>query len=70
MFIIMDRIQILLHSHFKQSSESLPMKLPLLDEPAKHLRLHEDLQEAAHGFGWDGFAKTLSPKEGRGRGGG
>lgn len=47
-----------------------PVELPLLDEPAEHLGLHEDLQEAAHGLGRDGFAETL-PLEGAGaRGGG
>lgn len=52
------------------TSQSLPVQLSLLDEPAKHLGLHEDLQEAAHGLGRDGFAKTLPLEEAGDRGGG
>lgn len=55
------------------TSQSLPVHLPLLDEPAKHLSLHEDLQEAAHSLGRDRFAKTLALEgagdRGWGRGG-
>lgn len=70
MFVLMDGVQILLHPHFKQASQSVPVELPLLDEPAEHLGLHEDLEEATHGLGGDRFAKAL-PLEGAGdRGGG
>lgn len=48
----------------------MPVEFPLLDEPTKHLGLHEDLQEAPHGLRWDRFTETL-PLEGAGdRGGG
>lgn len=46
------------------------MELSLLDEPAEHLGLHEDLQEAAHGLGRDGFAEALALEGARDRGGG
>lgn len=50
--------------------QGLSVELPLLDEPSKHLRLHENLQETAHSLRWDGFTETL-PLEGAGdRGGG
>lgn len=57
---------------FVFTSERLPVKLPLLNEPAKHLSLHEDLQETPHGLGRDGFQKALSLKwaGNGGRGGG
>lgn len=42
------------------TSQSLSVELSLLDEPAKHLGLHEDLQEAAHCLGRDHFTKTLA----------
>lgn len=42
------------------TSQSLPVQLSLLDEPTKHLGLHEDLQEAAYGLGWDCFTKTFA----------
>lgn len=42
------------------TSQSLPVELSLLDKPAKHLGLHEDLQEAAHCLGQDCFTKTLT----------
>lgn len=49
------------------------MELPLLDEPAKHLGLHEDIQETPDRLGWDGFAETLTQERagdgGGGRGG-
>lgn len=47
------------------TSQSLPVEFSLLDEPAEHLGLHEDLQEAAHGLRWYCFTKTL-PLEGAG----
>lgn len=52
------------------TSQSLSVELPLLDEPAKHLGLHEDLQEATHGLRWDCFAKTLTLEGASDRGGG
>lgn len=53
------------------TSEGLSVQLSLLDEPAKHLRLHKDFQEAAYGLGWDGLAETLPLDEaGHRRGGG
>lgn len=51
------------------TSQRLPVKLSLLDEPAEHLGLHEDLQEAAHGLRQDCFTKTLA-QEGAGDWGG
>lgn len=42
------------------TSQSLPVELSLLDEPAKHLGLHEDLQEATHSLRRDCFTKTLA----------
>lgn len=45
------------------------MDLSLLDEPAKHLRLHEDLQEATHSLGQDRLTETFT-LEGAGHGGG
>lgn len=55
------------------TSQSLPVELPLLDEPAKHLGLHEDLQEATHSLRWDRFTKTIPLERagdwGGGRGG-
>lgn len=47
------------------TSQRLPVELSLLDEPAEHLGLHEDLQEAAHSLRGYCFAKTL-PLEGAG----
>lgn len=52
------------------TSQSLPAELSLLDEPAKHLGLHEDLQEATHSLGRDGLAKTLALEGAGDRGGG
>ena len=52
------------------TSQSLPVELSLLDEPSKHLSLHEDLQEAADGLGRDRFTKTLMLKGAGDRGGG
>lgn len=50
--------------------QSLPVELSLLDEPAKHLGLHENLQETAHSLRRDGFTKTLTLEgTGDGRGG-
>lgn len=46
------------------------MKLSLLDEPAKHLSLHEDLQEATHSLRQDCFAKTFTLEGAGDRGGG
>lgn len=34
----------------------------LLDEAAKHLSLHEDLQKAAHSLGPDHLSETLAPE--------
>lgn len=52
------------------TSQGLPVELSLLDEPAKHLGLHEDLQEAAHSLGWDRFTKALALEGAGDRGGG
>ncbi|TNN71908.1 hypothetical protein EYF80_017915 [Liparis tanakae] len=52
------------------TSQSLSVELPLLDEPAEHLGLHEDLQEATYGLRWDCFAKTLTLEGASDRGGG
>lgn len=52
------------------TSKGLPVQLSLLDEPAKHLRLHEDFQEAAYSLGRDGLAETLSLEEAGHRWGG
>ncbi len=46
------------------------MELSLLDEPAEHLGLHEDLQEATHSLGRDRFTKTLALEGAGDRGGG
>lgn len=46
------------------------MELSLLDEPAEHLGLHEDLQEATHGLRWDRFTETLALEGAGDRGGG
>lgn len=40
-------------------SPGLP-QLPILNEPCKHLRLHEDAQEATDTFGRHGLAEGLS----------
>lgn len=45
------------------------MELSLLDEPAEHLGLHEDLQEATHGLGRDRFTKALALEGAGDRGG-
>ncbi len=50
--------------------QSLPVELSLLDEPAKHLGLHENLQEAAHSLRRDRFTETLSSEGAGDRGGG
>lgn len=34
----------------------------LLDEAAKHLGLHEDLQKAAHSLGRNRLTETLAPE--------
>lgn len=51
------------------TSQSLPVQLSLLDEPAEHLGLHEDLQEAPHSLGRNRFTKTLALKGAGDRGG-
>lgn len=42
------------------TSDPLLPQLPLLNEAPKHLRLHEDLQEAPEALGGDGFAESLT----------
>lgn len=44
------------------TSERLSVKLPLLNEPAEHLSLHEDLQESPYSLGRDGLQEALSLK--------
>ena len=46
------------------------MELSFLDEPAKHLGLHEDLQEPAHCLRRDRFTETLALEVAGDRGGG
>lgn len=46
------------------------MELPLLDEPAEHLRLHEDLQEAPHSLGGGCLPEPLALEGAGARGGG
>lgn len=50
--------------------QSLPVELSLLDEPAEHLGLHEDLQEATHGLRRDRLTKTFALEGAGDRGGG
>lgn len=42
------------------TSNPLLPQLPLLNEAPKHLRLHEDLQEASKAFGGDRLAESLA----------
>ena len=42
------------------TSDPLLPHLPFLDEAPKHLRLHEDLQEAPEALGRDGLAESLT----------
>lgn len=42
------------------TSHSLPAVFSLLDEAAKHLSLHEDLQEAAHRLGRDRLTEAVT----------
>lgn len=53
-------LQILIHSLLKQPFSPCFPQLPVLNEPCKHLRLHENAQETTNALGRHRLAKSLS----------